>query len=207
MPVFGTQMFGSGGAAAYSIENSLCFNDDDSPSLSFTPSSAGNQRTWTLSFWFKLCKNAQDTGAGMNPFSAGGGNFEFLLSDGDSGFYLIDGGGLRKTSNAFRDMSGWVHLILASDSTQGSESNRMKMYHNGVQITNFSVNNSISQNKDYNINTAAAQVIGQRSGGYWDGYLAEFIFVDGTQQAATDLGEFDDNGVWRPIEVVLLENL
>jgi hypothetical protein len=201
MPVFGTQMFGSGGgAAAYSIENSLCFNDDDSPSLSFTPSSAGNRRTWTLSFWFKLCKNAQDTGAGMNPFSAGGGNFEFVLSDGDSGFYLIDGGGLRKTSNAFRDMSGWVHLILASDSTQGSESNRMKMYHNGVQITNFSVNNSISQNKDYNINTAAAQVIGQRSGGYWDGYLAEFIFVDGTQQAATDLGEFDDNGVWRPID-------
>ena len=200
MPVFGTQMFGSGGVSTYSIENSLCFNDDDSPSLSFTPGSAGNQRTWTLSFWFKLCKNAQDTGAGMNPFSAGGGNFEFVLSDGDSGFYLIDGGGLRKTSNAFRDMSGWVHFMLASDSTQGSESNRMKIYQNGVQITDFSVNNSISENKDYNINTAAAQIIGQRSGGYWDGYLAEFIFVDGTQQAATDLGEFDDNGVWRPID-------
>ena len=202
MPVFGTQMFGSGGgAAAYSIENSLCFNDDDSPSLSFTPSSAGNQRTWTLSYWFKLCRNAESTSAGMNAFSAGGGNFEFLLSDSNSSLYLIDGGGLKRTSAQFRDMSGWTHIILAADTTQGTESNRMKIYHNGVHQTDYETNNSISENYDFNINTAAAQIFGHRnSGGYWDGYLAECIFVDGTQQAATDLGEFDDNGVWRPID-------
>ena len=194
MPVFGTQNFGSGAVSAYEIDNSCIFNDDDSPSLSFTPGSAGNQKTWTLSFSFKLSRNAQTTSAGMNPFSAGSGNFEFMLSDGDSGFYLIDGGGLRKPSAAFRDMSAWSHIILASDTSQGVEGNRMKMYHNGVQITEFSVDNTITLNKDFNINSAAAQILGQRGGaGYWDGYLAEFIFVDGTQQAATDLGEFDDN--------------
>ena len=53
MPVFGTQMFGSGGVSGYEIDNSCIFNDDDSPSLSFTPGSAGNQKTWTLSFWLK----------------------------------------------------------------------------------------------------------------------------------------------------------
>ncbi len=200
MPVFGTQMFGSGGAAAYSIENSLCFNDDDSPQLSFTPDSAGNRRTWTLSYWFKLCRNAESTSAGMNAFSAGGGDFEFLLSDSNSSLYLIDGGGLKRPSAQFRDMSGWTHIILAADTTQGTESNRMKIYHNGVHLTDYETNNSISENYDFNINTAAAQIFGHRnSGGYWDGYLAECIFVDGTQQAATDLGEFDDNGVWRPI--------
>ena len=46
-----------GAAAAagggYEINNSLRFNDDDSASLSFTPSSAGNRKTWSVSFWFK----------------------------------------------------------------------------------------------------------------------------------------------------------
>ena len=201
MPVFGTQMFGSGGVSGYEIDNSCIFNDDDSPSLSFTPGSAGNQKTWTLSFWFKISRNAQTTSSGMNPFSAGGGNFEFLLADADSTFYLIDGGGLRRTTAQFRDMSAWGHWILASDTTQGSEGNRMKIYYNGVLITSWGVDNTIDENKDFNINSAAAQILGHRnSQGYWDGYLAEFIFVDGTQQAATDLGEFDDNGVWRPID-------
>ena len=35
------------------IERSLRFNDDDSPLLSKTFSSAGNRRTWTYSCWVK----------------------------------------------------------------------------------------------------------------------------------------------------------
>ena len=37
----------------YDITNSLRFNNDDSPKLTFTPSSAGNRRTFTISFWVK----------------------------------------------------------------------------------------------------------------------------------------------------------
>jgi hypothetical protein len=32
----------------------------------------------------------------------------------------------------------------------------------------------------------------------FDGYLAEFHFLDGTTKAYTDFGEFNDNGVWIP---------
>ena len=32
----------------------------------------------------------------------------------------------------------------------------------------------------------------------FDGYLAEFHFLDGTTKAYTDFGKFDDNGVWIP---------
>ena len=35
------------------ISQSLRFEDGDSPKLSKTPSSAGNRRTFTNSFWFK----------------------------------------------------------------------------------------------------------------------------------------------------------
>ena len=41
---------------AYSISNSLRFNEPDDPQLSITPSSAGNRRTWTVSFWHKVGK-------------------------------------------------------------------------------------------------------------------------------------------------------
>ena len=41
------------GATDYELDQSLRFNDDDSAYLSWTPSSAGNRRTWTWSGWVK----------------------------------------------------------------------------------------------------------------------------------------------------------
>jgi len=46
-------VFGGGSAEAYTIDQSLRFNEDDSPYLSWTPGSAGNRRTWTWSGWIK----------------------------------------------------------------------------------------------------------------------------------------------------------
>ena len=43
----------SAAAGGYSIDNSLRFNDDDSAYLNWTPSSAGNRKTWTWSGWVK----------------------------------------------------------------------------------------------------------------------------------------------------------
>ena len=40
----------------YSIDNSLRFENGDSPYLNRTPSSAGNRKTWTLSCWVKKSK-------------------------------------------------------------------------------------------------------------------------------------------------------
>ena len=39
------------------IERSLRFNDDDSPVLTRTPSSAGNRKTWTYSCWVKRARS------------------------------------------------------------------------------------------------------------------------------------------------------
>ena len=57
MPVFNNMLAGaSGGAGAggYEIERSRRFNSGDSAYLNRTPSSAGNQKTWTWSGWIKV---------------------------------------------------------------------------------------------------------------------------------------------------------
>jgi hypothetical protein len=36
--------------------------------------------------------------------------------------------------------------------------------------------------------------------GYFDGYMAEIHFIDGTAKAASDFGEYNDDGVWIPKE-------
>ncbi len=44
---------GAGGAEEYTVDQSLRFDDTAGTKLTRTPSSAGNLKTWTLSFWMK----------------------------------------------------------------------------------------------------------------------------------------------------------
>jgi hypothetical protein len=56
--MFNNMLMGAAGesikATSFPVDNSAQFNDDDSEYLIRTPTSAGNQRTWTFSFWFKF---------------------------------------------------------------------------------------------------------------------------------------------------------
>ncbi|MDP6584081.1 MAG: hypothetical protein QF535_05450, partial [Anaerolineales bacterium] len=47
-------------AEAYTIDQSLRFDDGDSPSLTKTFASAGDRKTWTFSAWVKLGLNGED---------------------------------------------------------------------------------------------------------------------------------------------------
>ena len=65
-----------------------------------------------------------------------------------------------------------------------------------------------TQNWDSAVNNTEIQQIGVRRNGsaalagYYDGYIAEAVLIDATQQANTDLGEFDeDSNIWKPIDV------
>ena len=50
---FGSSQWMYNSGSGYEIEQSLRFNTGDSPSLSRTPASASNRRTYTLSAWVK----------------------------------------------------------------------------------------------------------------------------------------------------------
>jgi hypothetical protein len=192
-------------AGGYSIERSVRFNSSDSAYLSRTPASAGNRKTWTWTGWVKKARVADEK------IFAGGtsiGATTFLqIFFGSTGTLRVSSGSNDwvETTQVFRDSSAWYHFVVALDTTQATGANRLKMYVNGVEITTFSTDNraaNISQNTDYGININAAHHIGsyQGSSGFFSGYLADIHFIDGQALTPSSFGEFDDNGIWQPID-------
>jgi hypothetical protein len=186
----------SGTAVNYPIDQSIRFNRDDSAYLTRTPSSASNRRTFTLSFWWKMCTLPSTTGGGYRIIQAD--STEFGWSDSNDNLYLLDGGTLFQTSQVFRDPSAWQHIVLAVDTTDATAGNRIKLYINGSEVTNFASGPSVSQNFDFDINNTVAQNIGKEGANYIGAYVAEFHSVDGTQLDATSFGKTNDDGVWIP---------
>ena len=190
---------GQGGAAGYEIKRSLRFNDDDTAHLSNT-FSAGNRKTWTWSGWVKRSKLSGEA----NFFSVGASSTDasFRFNDDDT-LKVTDGGSGELVTNAqFRDPSAWYHIVLALDNTQSTNTDRFKLYVNGVEQTYSSASYS-AQNTDSDYNTAVAHYFGRQvhnTSNLFDGYLADVHWIDGQQLAPTDFGEYDDNNVWQPKE-------
>ena len=195
-------------AGGYEVDNSLRFNDGSSDSLNKTFGTPSNNKIHTTSVWFK-----RSSGLGVNQsityVEQGGGYARILLHNSDA--IIVDGAdssagnsyGLT-TNRLFRDVSAWYHIVVAFDDTQSTASDRLKLYVNGVQETSFSSSTYPTQNIDYPYNSANAHYIGRNTSGatYYDGYLAEYCFIDGSQLDATSFGEFDeDSGIWKPIDV------
>ena len=183
------------------IERSLRFNDDDSAYLSRTPSSAGNRRTYTISVWAKIIDNNNYRAI----IGAGGGSNRDRLqifNDDKIVFNLNDGSdAYLRTNRVVRDPSAWYHLVVGVDTTQGTASNRIKLYVNGVQETSFTNETYPSQNYDCRLNNNIETYIGNSSANnlYFEGYLAEFNFIDGSQLTPSSFGYTESQtGLWRP---------
>ena len=200
-------ILGANSVSGYEISNSLRFNNDDSPYLSRTPSSAGNRRTFTLSVWLKL--QAGTTGErgilSGDDGSDGNNNFSYIdiRSNDDMQYYDYEGGENAQinTNTKLRDPAAWYHLVVAFDTTQSTASNRVKFYINGVLETSFSTANYPSQNHQTrftNNNPLHISAYPDQNISYYDGYMAEYHLVDGQQLSPTDFGEYDNNGEWIP---------
>jgi hypothetical protein len=194
-------MYASGGFYPYQIEQSLRFNDDDSAYLSRTPASAGNRKTWTWSGWVKRC----DFGTNRPIWSAytDANNRDIFQWDSARLQYVnISGGSANTNLNTtalFRDTSAWYHVVLAVDTTQATSTNRIKIYVNGTQQTDFIASTYPSQNTDMMTNNNVASYLGREVNGgqYADNYLAEVNFIDGTALDPTSFGE-TKSGIWVP---------
>jgi hypothetical protein len=89
----------------------------------------------------------------------------------------------RQTTQVFRDVSAWYHIVCAFDSTQSTAANRVKLYVNGVQLTDFGITNDPGLNTDYGVNNTSSHNIGSAlpysSSRYLDSYLADIFLLDG----------------------------
>ena len=186
----------------FEISNSLRFNDDDSAYLNFTPSTAGNRRTFTVSCWIK--HSGVDNGASALPIVWGSTGTVSALAIAMSSnrvhsILFYNGGQNNQTTALFRDSSAWYHFVLACDTTQSTATNRTKLYVNGVAVTAWESANYPNQNTDGGINAAGASYIGRQIGQsrYFDGYMAEVNQIDGLALGPDSFGEFK-NDIWIP---------
>jgi len=198
----------AGNQGAYEIERSLRFNSGDSTYLNFTPGSAGNQKTWTWSAWIKRSGDLGSYQHLFNPVNgADGVNEATIRFDNLDRFQVYDSGTLRGnliTSQVFRDVSAWYHIVVALDTTQATASNRLKIYVNGQQVTAFDTETYPTQDTTWGWNGAQRHDLGRYAYAgslYFNGYMAEVNFIDGTALDETDFGETDeDTGAWIPKE-------
>ena len=195
-------------STGYDIDNSLKLEPDNSEFLSITNTSEGSKRTATYSFWLKRTELDASSYMQVAGLYNSGETVRFMFYQDH--IMLENGwGGTRKrlTTNAvYRDTSAFYHFVVAIDTTQSTASNRVKLYVNGVQETSFSTEEYPDQNFDLAIGRSGANFpwrYGAYDATYYKtaGYLAEAHYIDGTQYAASDFGEFDSNsGIWKPKE-------
>ena len=202
------QMFFASLAAGggYVINGSGLF--DGAAKLSRTPSSSSNLRTWTTSMVVKFGQLPDYNtlfGAGNNDQRKislhGGGSGAATLSFHHND--VADGGasGNLTSTASFRDPSAFYHIVFAMDTTQSTASNRIKLYVNGIQITDFSSSTYPLQNTDWFINDSGhATEIGESYHSSIDldyhGYIASFALIDGLQLTPSSFGETTDDGYW-----------
>ena len=187
----------------FDVANSLRFNKGDDPELSRSTGD-GNERIGMFSFWTKTDDEGviyEITTDSNNFFDISvDGNRRFQVRNKASGSYNME----LLLTRQFRDPSAWTHFFIAIDTTQSTESNRVKIFINGTQDTTFNTSTYPSQNDDLfmNANSKTAKISGT-SGVRFNGYLAEFVLIDGTVKAVTDFGEFDSDSptIWKPIDV------
>ena len=196
----------------FDIERSCTFIRDDSNYYYRSPSSDSNRKTYTYSCWYKRALLSYSLG---NVFEQkqNGQNYQVAFFRDDDKFefhgYTSTGGNQYTnrfvTTQKFRDVSSWYHIIIAVDTTQATASNRVKIYLNGSQITNFDTADYPSQNFNTYVNSTQQLRLGMGQAGgsqAYDGYMSEIWHYDGRQLEPTHFGYTESkSGIWRPKKI------
>jgi hypothetical protein len=197
-------------AGGYEVDNSCRFDgSSDYLRKTFIGTSTDSKKC-TMSFWSKRTATGENnrfltaniTGSAFRDsfYFTAANEIQFFLNNANNGNLL--------TNRLFRDVSAWYHIFIVIDTTQGTAANRVKLYVNGTQETSFATESYPALNYDLTgFGNSVEHTIGadDSDGGsneYYNGYMAEAVFVNGLALAPTDFGEFDeDSGIWKPIDV------
>lgn len=201
----------------FSVANSALFNDGDSDHLTRDFTKLGNQFRWTVAFWFKIgvidgrkhffgqddsyisINENSSTSHKINIYNVGRGA---ASGSNVAGWYW-------ETAALFRDPHAWYHLVVAFDSLQSDAADALRVYANGTELTSFDpkhsngsqYNGTVTNAGFHDLGSAESMIIGKHpvnNAQYWDGYLAQYVYINGYQLAPTSFGEFDTAGRWKP---------
>ena len=197
----------------YTVDKSAMFEYDDRRYLSFTPSSGGNQKTFTVSFWFKLTgasdpNNVQaviSTDAGGKQFQI---RFEGTVNSQNLNINAYNGSSFvlnLDTVRKFAPSDGWTHAVFAVDTRTGvAAANKVKIYIDGVQQTTTGTQLSTDDydttcngNQEHNIGRQTNNAVGEP-----DIYFAEMVMVEDQQLGPDSFGQVDTStNRWVPKDV------
>jgi hypothetical protein len=189
------------GSADYLLAKSLRFRSSASAYLNRTPSVAGSSQKLTWSGWVKrgtlsslqYLYSVQQTGTADDAiYFSSTDTLAVTLNNGTNSYTAA-------TSGVFRDPAAWYHVIVAIDTTQATQADRVAFYINGSLQAQASNNipsaytfTGFDTTKPHNI----ARYVGATNP--FDGELAEVNFVDGQALAPTAFGATGANSQWLP---------
>ena len=192
------------------VNGSTLFRGEHNESFFKTPV-AGDRKHWTLSVWFKQAQGPEANQDIIHAFDGSSSNRgEVRIKSETIYFYQGGGGGNRGaiyTDAKIRDRNAWYHLVVVADYDNGTQSERAKIYINGVRQ---SVQTSVGfSNEDGQLSAAIPHQIGllEYGSGYtgqsWQlsefgGYMTQFYWIDGLVLDSSYFGFFDNMGIWRP---------
>ena len=195
-------------STGYDVDNSCRFNDGDSPHMEKTYGTSTDVDKCTISVWVK--RGALGGTKAIFGFHTDDNNRGNLVFDEDKiEVRIFDSGSTTTqltTTQLFRDVSAWYHIVLSVDTGQGTAASRVRLYVNGSEVTVFGTETNPSQDLNFGFNNSSiVGKVGQKgeNNDYFDGYMAEFVFIDGLQLTPSSFGEFDEDSptIWKPIDV------
>ena len=190
----------------YVVDNSCRFDGSSDNYMHKTPGSAGNRRTFTISAWVKRsdpgnhrCMIASGDGAARDMLLfESSDKLQFSRYDSSYIYHI-------KTNRLFRDPSAWIHVCVAVDTTQGTDTNRIKLYINGTQETSLDTSSYPTQNFDTDWNSTEKVRVGVDTddNAEYNGNMCEVCMIDGSALAPTSFGEFNEDSptIWQPKDV------
>ena len=194
-------------AAADFYEQQINFSvrmDGGAETIRALNSSATNRDLYTFSTWLK--RSTIDVGQYFFGGETDNYNYDLIGFASDNTLRFTwqrgsDSGEVWSLAK-YRDTSAWMHVVAQFDTTQASEDNRIKLYINGVQITQDEerYDGWIPQNEDLELKANGNDCsVGSSDSydGWFKGYMAHTAGIDGSVVAIGDLGE-SKNGVWIP---------
>ena len=170
-----------------------------------TPTS---NKKFTISFWCKKSAAGTDQFI-VSSFNDANNRFQIQFNTDDQLDLIckVSGSNIArlKTTRKFRDTSAWYHIVAVFDTTESTNTDRIKFYINGER--ELSANNGFATetypSQDATIDATGTHTIGayHNAGSpslYFDGTLSHVNFIDGTAYQASTFGSTDaTTGIWK----------
>ena len=163
-----------------------------------------NQKIWTHSGWYKRSGLGNSQLFMHETTSGHTQKWEHKFNSDDYFYYgWWDGTNeyAGRTNSKYRDTNGWYHVVVRMDTTQSTADDRLRIYINGEQLTDWNFKNNPAQNAQLNL-AQHPMVYGRYQAAspsaYFDGLMSHIHFCDGYSYAPTEFGETDSTtGEWK----------